>query len=707
MRRFSKIKYRNLPVISAQPQTQSKVGVMYQILTQFGEEAEYTESDIEAVHKFHRALILTLNMRFSLRLKEEFWEVSESDAFSETNQEETVFQGKLFTIYNKVKDLSNAERSEESIVIKDTVLKGPGIANYDKGEYYLKWEKQNRNDTLPGERTTVNVVLYDSDSQLQKKELVRSEMDAQAASELSSLPSRSEIAELLKGDSTDQDYFSLYLGEDPEILENILLNISYKDLKKSVCQTNKTVQRVCKTEEFWRKKVLRDWVPILGSEKVNTDLNEERAELLYGNYQDQGLDFVRDAVNEGNISKVQKLIDMDIDIGITSTFGTGLTFIQTPISVAIVRQNPEMMSILLKAGAIVERANFEDIITLGTPEMLRVILENAENIHDYAPYLRFAIARNKTEHAKLFIEAGVRAENDLHMAVQNGNLNIVEALLDVGADPYRLNKPGGYSAFDLAQSIPGRKRIIKVFEQYKKNIEESTSDEACPVVPYDYYPNFYDSKESQGIYDYLSTLPYDYTYYYFTMRGKRIVKSPRKMIWFAENDAWAYCYTRKHIECLPVYEFTSELRDIRQKVEEFTGQKFNALLVNEYQPTDYLGWHSDDDPWLDDDFIVPSLSFGAERRFQLRNKEDKSVKYTIRLEDGSLIIMKDKCQELWQHQVPKQTKKEFTSGTRYNLTFRYIHPDLVKAQYKRFNRVTWDDMREIQDQLVAGSEYIP
>ena len=406
MGRISKIKYRNLPVVLpiSRPKP-TTLGVIYEVLTQFREGTEYTEDDIEALHKFHRDLILTLNMRFSLayQLKEEFWEVSDRNAFSETNQVEIVPKDRLLTIFDKIKGLSDPVRSGESISVREMVLKGPGRATYDKGDYYLRWEKQNRKDKLPGERTSVNVVLFD----------------------------------------------------------------------------------------------------------------------------------------------------------------------------------------------------------VGEPR-----LPEAES-------------------------------------------------------------------------------------------------EACPAVPYDYFPEFYDAKASREIYDYLTTLPYDYTYYYFTMRGKRIVKSPRKMIWFAENDVWPYCYTRKHIECLPVHKFTPELQDIKRKVEEFTGHSFNALLINEYQPTDFLGWHSDDDPWLGDQFIVPSLSCGAERRFQLRNKEDKNIQYTVRLENGSMIVMKDKCQELWQHRVPKQTKKEFRSGIRYNLTFRYIHPDLVEAQYKRFNRVTWDDMREIRDELIAGSEYIP
>ena len=96
----------------------------------------------------------------------------------------------------------------------------------------------------------------------------------------------------------------------------------------------------------------------------------------------------------------------------------------------------------------------------------------------------------------------------------------------------------------------------------------------------------------------------------------------------------------------------------------------------------------DNDPWLGKKFIVPSLSFGAEKEFRLRLKEDKKHKLAITLENGSLIIMKDKCQELWEHSVPKQSNK----GIRYNLTFRYIHPKLVDKQYKGYKKGEYVDI---------------
>jgi len=66
-----------------------------------------------------------------------------------------------------------------------------------------------------------------------------------------------------------------------------------------------------------------------------------------------------------------------------------------------------------------------------------------------------------------------------------------------------------------------------------KKSSEKLQEEECPAIPYDYVTKFYDTKESKKLTQYLSTIPYEHTYY--RLYGK-IVKSPRKMIWYADNS---------------------------------------------------------------------------------------------------------------------------------------------------------------------------
>ena len=112
------------------------------------------------------------------------------------------------------------------------------------------------------------------------------------------------------------------------------------------------------------------------------------------------------------------------------------------------------------------------------------------------------------------------------------------------------------------------------------------------------------------------------------------------------------------------------LKKIKTRIEEVSEVKFNTVLLNLYRDgSDSNGWHSDDEPELGRNPVIASLSFGAERVFQLRNKSDKSLRKNILLEDGSLLLMKGATQHNWQHQIPKSKK---ITRPRINLTFRSI-----------------------------------
>jgi alkylated DNA repair dioxygenase AlkB len=58
------------------------------------------------------------------------------------------------------------------------------------------------------------------------------------------------------------------------------------------------------------------------------------------------------------------------------------------------------------------------------------------------------------------------------------------------------------------------------------------------------------------------------------------------------------------------------------------------------------------------------------RKFQLRHRFNKTLeKVEFNLTHGSLLMMKGKTQECWQHQIPKTAKLVMP---RINLTFRII-----------------------------------
>jgi alkylated DNA repair dioxygenase AlkB len=107
---------------------------------------------------------------------------------------------------------------------------------------------------------------------------------------------------------------------------------------------------------------------------------------------------------------------------------------------------------------------------------------------------------------------------------------------------------------------------------------------------------------------------------------------------------------------------------IRDHVETVTGRRFNSVLLNLYQDGhDSVGWHRDNDYPHGGQPDIGSVSFGATRRFQLR--DGTGGRAEIALEDGSVLLMTGDAIRRWWHRVPKTAQPV---GPRVNLTFRHM-----------------------------------
>lgn len=112
--------------------------------------------------------------------------------------------------------------------------------------------------------------------------------------------------------------------------------------------------------------------------------------------------------------------------------------------------------------------------------------------------------------------------------------------------------------------------------------------------------------------------------------------------------------------------FTTELKNIRDQISKITGAKYNICLCNFYaNGKKTIGFHSDRE---ENGSIsnIASISLGAERKFIFREKySEKTFEFT--LENGSLIVMGDKCQERYEHAI---LRDDNLKEGRINLTFR-------------------------------------
>lgn len=105
-------------------------------------------------------------------------------------------------------------------------------------------------------------------------------------------------------------------------------------------------------------------------------------------------------------------------------------------------------------------------------------------------------------------------------------------------------------------------------------------------------------------------------------------------------------------------------------MESIAGVVFNSVLFNYYRDgNDSVAWHSDNEKALGEYPVIASVSFGQVRSFDIRNKNDHQEKYAIKLESGSLMIMKGDLQKNWDHRIAKSTRP---MKERVNLSFRIV-----------------------------------
>ncbi|APY07657.1 alpha-ketoglutarate-dependent dioxygenase AlkB [Winogradskyella sp. J14-2] len=179
-----------------------------------------------------------------------------------------------------------------------------------------------------------------------------------------------------------------------------------------------------------------------------------------------------------------------------------------------------------------------------------------------------------------------------------------------------------------------------------------------------YVPEFFNSQESDNYYRIIKDET-NWQHDDITVFGKTY-KQPRLTALFGEtNQTYSYSNITMHPEA-----FTKDLLNIKSKVEKFSDETFNTLLINLYRDgSDSNGWHADNEKELGKNPIIASVSFGEERPFHFKHRTIKDERHKIILEHGSLLLMKGEMQHYWLHQIAK-TKRHIQP--RINLTFRRL-----------------------------------
>jgi len=172
--------------------------------------------------------------------------------------------------------------------------------------------------------------------------------------------------------------------------------------------------------------------------------------------------------------------------------------------------------------------------------------------------------------------------------------------------------------------------------------------------------NFFTKEESDTYYN---TLLHQTAWHEYEMpMYDKVVTAPRMVSWYGETNR----KSRKSNLDWPV-----ELLTIKERVENETQMKFNAILLNLYRNgNDSVSWHSDKTTSSNKNMNIASVTFGETRMFRLRHKILKHIpQIEIPLHHGTFLLMAGSTNTYWEHQVPKTARNVLP---RINLTFRQV-----------------------------------
>lgn len=175
-----------------------------------------------------------------------------------------------------------------------------------------------------------------------------------------------------------------------------------------------------------------------------------------------------------------------------------------------------------------------------------------------------------------------------------------------------------------------------------------------------YIKNFINQTDSLKIFDELKNkVPWVHGVY--NMFGKP-VKTPRVLYAMRNKDV----DITKSYKVTDSMEWLPSIESIKQEIIKVTNKQISYAQLNYYRNGDeYIGPHTDSE--VKDGDIIASISLGATRKFVLNKIDDKTNKYTMDLENGSLLIMNENAaKKHYKHALPKMKN----AGPRINITFR-------------------------------------
>tara|TARA_Y100000389_G_scaffold203906_1_gene254040 strand:+ start:4226 stop:4813 length:588 start_codon:yes stop_codon:yes gene_type:complete len=140
--------------------------------------------------------------------------------------------------------------------------------------------------------------------------------------------------------------------------------------------------------------------------------------------------------------------------------------------------------------------------------------------------------------------------------------------------------------------------------------------------------------------------------------------SQHRSIGFFSDFSNGYSYSNQIMKSQPL---TQHMKDILSIINNHFTSEFNGILINKYKDgSDYIGAHSDDESGLDKIGVI-IFSYGANRKFRIRDKINKKIITDMITDNNKMIRMSGEFQKEFTHEIPieKKIKEE-----RYSITLR-------------------------------------
>ena len=152
----------------------------------------------------------------------------------------------------------------------------------------------------------------------------------------------------------------------------------------------------------------------------------------------------------------------------------------------------------------------------------------------------------------------------------------------------------------------------------------------------------------------------------------------------AFSYGWRYRYSGVNMDPYPINKhkdifdiiivrINQIILDLKKNgwVDEDLQKRPDYWLCHTYRDgDDSISAHADDESDLAPGSPIISISFGAERKFRVRDSDDRIVLDHI-MKSGTVIVMLDPMQKKYTHEVPKEND---CNTMRVNMTGRFLKP---------------------------------